>query len=85
MFTYLQQLPYYYARQKSEDLEEPAAPDLEHSQDVFELDLLTVIALEKRPDLMVAERFVKMCGHDVTSLMIRGLNHSPASQSTFNL
>ena len=68
-----------------EDLEEPGAPDLERSEDVLELDLLPDIALEKRLDLLVAERFVKMSGHDVTSLMIRGLNHSPASQSTSNL
>jgi hypothetical protein len=52
---------------------------------VLELDLLINISSEKSPDLLVAEGFVKMSGHDVTSLMIRGLNHSLTSESTFHL
>ena len=65
--------------------EKSCSYNFENTEDVLELDLPPDIALKKRPDLLVAEGFVKMTGHDVTSLMIRGLNHSSTSQSTFHL
>lgn len=68
-----------------EDLEKSAASDLEDTEDVLELDLLSNVAPKKRSNLLVAEGFVKVSGHDGTSLMIRGLNHSLTSQSTFHL
>ena len=52
--------------------EKPISYNFENTEDVLELDLPPDIALKKRPDLLVAEGFVKMTGHDVTSLMIRG-------------
>jgi hypothetical protein len=47
-----------------ENLEEPTPSDLQNAQDVLDLDFLVDIPFEKISDLLIAEGFVKMSGHD---------------------
>jgi hypothetical protein len=69
----------------SEDLEEAASPDPQDTQEVSQLDLPVIVSLEQSSNLLIAERFVQLFGHGITSLFIRMLNHSRTPQSTFNL